>query len=480
MRWPSRRSPADRRVPAHADEPSGRTNPTATAETTEPAEPTGAHGLGGHPARHAAENHSDPAAGGRDERQVRKASKLLHRGLREAFTGRPAAAHQFRDAIVSAPSVGDAVVEAWMLLEPYVAQAGPMSPPALHQRLSDAGLAGHLRELDPHPCSIGALGQRHSGIWSDHRPVSVHITRPGAAAALSSQLAAALAASRTLSRALPGVPVPHVLHRLLEQAQDTNVVSAAYQQHDLSTVIGTRRQVPPLHGADDGRADVVAGESSPAELAAQGPGVVVPEVLFASSEVTVTEKASGNPVPLVARTDTTLAAPYASEPTESAVSQCAQLWLESTLRLLRHGMVLTRLPEGALWVDAAGQLTLTDLRALELVPSGVFYAVEQLLWSAQDEDLTATGAALRTIGVTVHERASLHVHEALRALLTSGEDGLEPDDQKPILTSLLDAAVTSGTLTGPLSAGIRELTRVLRALDGPVDVSGAFAAAANR
>jgi predicted unusual protein kinase regulating ubiquinone biosynthesis (AarF/ABC1/UbiB family) len=122
-------------------------------------------------------------------------------------------------------------------------------------------------EFDDDPAAAASIGQVHRAVWRDGRVVAVKIQYPGAGQALKSDLAQIGRMMRLVSPLYPGLDVAPLVDEL------------------------QRRMHEELDYRREARAQRAFGKAL-----RDDPDFVVPEVIFASDEVLVSEWIDGKPV----------------------------------------------------------------------------------------------------------------------------------------------------------------------------------------
>ncbi len=124
-----------------------------------------------------------------------------------------------------------------------------------------------FQEFDDTPAAAASIGQVHRAVWKDGRPVAVKIQYPGAGPALRSDLAQIGRVMRLVGPLYPGMDVAPLVDEL--QAR-------MHEELDYRREARTQRAF--------------------AKAFHQSPDFVVPEVVFASDEVLVSEWVDGTPL----------------------------------------------------------------------------------------------------------------------------------------------------------------------------------------
>jgi predicted unusual protein kinase regulating ubiquinone biosynthesis (AarF/ABC1/UbiB family) len=122
-------------------------------------------------------------------------------------------------------------------------------------------------EFDDNPAAAASIGQVHRAVWRDGREVAVKIQYPGAGQALKSDLAQIGRMMRLVSPLYPGLDVAPLVDEL------------------------QRRMHEELDYRREARAQRAFGKAM-----RDDPDFVIPEVIFASDEVLVSEWITGTPV----------------------------------------------------------------------------------------------------------------------------------------------------------------------------------------
>ncbi|MFF7811781.1 ABC1 kinase family protein [Streptomyces sp. NPDC007945] len=148
--------------------------------------------------------------------------------------------------------------------------APPMPVKTVHGVLEE-GLGDGWRELflefEDKPAAAASIGQVHRAVWHDGREVAVKVQYPGAGEALLSDLAQLGRFARLLGPLVPGIEVKPLIAELRERVSE-----------ELDYALEARAQ------------------REHAEVFADDPDVVVPEVVHQAEQVLVTEWMDGIPL----------------------------------------------------------------------------------------------------------------------------------------------------------------------------------------
>ncbi|MFF5500644.1 ABC1 kinase family protein [Streptomyces roseolus] len=136
----------------------------------------------------------------------------------------------------------------------------------LEERLGD-GWRELFLEFEDKPAAAASIGQVHRAVWHDGREVAVKVQYPGAGEALLSDLAQLGRFARLLGPLVPGIEVKPLIAELRERVSE-----------ELDYALEARAQ------------------REHAEVFADDPDVVVPEVVHQAEQVLVTEWMDGIPL----------------------------------------------------------------------------------------------------------------------------------------------------------------------------------------
>ncbi|MCA0179525.1 MAG: AarF/ABC1/UbiB kinase family protein [Actinobacteria bacterium] len=241
--------------------------------------------------------------------------------------------------------------------------APPLPPEQVHavlaRELGPRWRTAKFSDFDDIPAAAASIGQVHKATWRDGRTVAVKIQYPGAREALLSDLRQLSRVARLAAGWIPGLDIKPVMAEL-----------QARMSEELDYLLEAEHQ---RAFADAFRDD---------------PDFAIPEVVFATSSVVVSEWLPGVPLArIIAEAD---------QPTRNAA---AQLYLEFLLAgPVRSGQLHADPHPGNFRITPDGRLGVLDFGAVNRLPNGLPPEMGQLLTLALAGDADGLLAGLRSAG----------------------------------------------------------------------------------
>ena len=258
--------------------------------------------------------------------------------------------------------------------------APPLPARTVHQVLArDLGpdWRQQFREFCDTPTAAASIGQVHRATWQDGREVAVKIQYPGAGKALLSDFTQLSRAARLFAVIMPGLEIKPLLEELrarLSEELDYQLEAASQQ----------------------GFADAYAGD----------PDILVPNIVFASAHVLVSEWLDGTPLSRVI-----------SEGSQADRDRAGLLFARFIFSgPARAGMLHADPHPGNFRMLADGRLGVMDFGAVDRLPDGFPPFIGQVLRIIHDgADMTLAAQVMREQGFL---RDGVEVDlEALRGFL---------------------------------------------------------------
>lgn len=240
--------------------------------------------------------------------------------------------------------------------------APPMPEALMRQALASAMGAeweSNFRHFNFQPAHAASIGQVHKGVWHDGRRVAVKVQYPGAAKALDSDIAQASRVAKLMSMIAPGIDIDPIIDEL----KNRMVEELDYEREARS------QQCFAAAYVDD-------------------PDIAIPQVVFASPTVLVTEWLDSSPLSKVI--------------THGDQEERNRMGLKYERFLLsgpaRCGLLHADPHPGNFRVTHDGRLGVLDFGAVAELPDGLPTAMGRLLKIAMNNDAEEVVRGLREEG----------------------------------------------------------------------------------
>jgi predicted unusual protein kinase regulating ubiquinone biosynthesis (AarF/ABC1/UbiB family) len=240
--------------------------------------------------------------------------------------------------------------------------APAMSTKSLHGVLADqlgVRWRSKFREFDDEPRAAASIGQVHHAVWRDGREVAVKVQYPGAAEALMSDLNQLSRVARMSTGWVPGLDVAPILRELkgrMAEETDYSLEAAMHEQF--------------------------------AEAYADDPHYLLPEVVFATEQVIVSDWIDGVPLSRIIDSGTT-------EERDLAAARYFEFLVSGPERA---GLLHADPHPGNFRLLPDGRLGVLDFGAVNRLPDGLPSAMGELISAALRGDELALLDGLRDEG----------------------------------------------------------------------------------
>ena len=241
--------------------------------------------------------------------------------------------------------------------------APALPPETVHKVLAaELGPRWHtskLVDVDDHAVAAASIGQVHRAVWRDGREVAVKIQYPGAAKALLSDLATVSRVAKVATVWIPGIAIDPILTELRERMAE---------ELDYRLEAASQRAFARAFRGDE--------------------HIAVPDVLFASERVLVSEWQDGRPM-------STLIADGSQADRDAIGSRYMEFLLDGPGRC---GLLHSDPHPGNFRLLPDGRLGVLDFGAVKHLPDGLPSDMGRLLTLALGEDADEVLSGLREIG----------------------------------------------------------------------------------
>jgi len=216
-----------------------------------------------------------------------------------------------------------------------------------------------FESFDDTPAAAASIGQVHRAVWKDGREVAVKVQYPGAGPALISDLNQVSRVARVAGSWIPGLDIKPIMDELKQRVSE---------ELDYSLEAASQAQFAKAFRDD--------------------PEYAIPEVVFHSEHVIVSEWIEGVPLSRII-----------SEGTQEQRDAAAQLYLEFLLAGPQRAGLLHADPHpGNFRLLPDGRLGIIDFGAVNHLPDGLPPEMGELLCDALDGDAEAVLRGLRETG----------------------------------------------------------------------------------